>query len=176
MKPIITGVFLAGCLHSGLPAHAQAPETTVAFQMPVNVESWRADIVGQNGIYRFQQVQGACQITFAQNLGADAARAAGRTPRDTLKAYVQRLSTQVGDVVRSRAPDLKLRASTGDPVTFVSEEVSYRGKDGIEYRNRIATQWVEVVELLIVTACPSSQWETQGAAIDAFITKVAVHR
>lgn len=169
-------VFLAGWVFPALPVHAQNPETTVAFEMPLNVERWQTDIVGQNGIYRFRQVRGACQITFVQNLGADAARAAGRTPRDAIEAYVQRLSAQVGDVARSKAPDLELRASTGDPVTFLSEEVSYRGKDGTDYRNRIATQWVEAVELLIVAACPSSEWETQGGAIDAFITKVSVHR
>lgn len=176
MRPILTGVFLAGCLFSGLPAYAQNPESTVAFEMPLNVDNWRPDIVGQNGMYRFRQIQGACQITFAQNLGADAAKAAGRTPADTIEAYVQRLSAQVGDVARRKAPDLELRASAGGPVPFLSEEVSYRGQDGTDYRNRIATQWVEAVELLIITACPSGEWETQGAAIDAFITKVSVHR
>jgi hypothetical protein len=176
MKAIFAGALVAGSLVSGLPAHAQNPESTVAFEMPVNVESWRPDIVAQNGMYRFRQVQGACQITFVQNLGADAAKAAGRTPRDTIEAYVRRLSKQVDDVARSKAPDLALRANSGEPVSFLSEAVSYRGQDGTEYRNRIATQWVEAVELLIIAACPSSEWKTQEAAIDAFITKVSVHR
>lgn len=176
MKPIIAGVLLAGCLLSGFPAYAQDPESTVAFEMPVDVDNWRPDIVGQNGIYRFQQVQGACQITFAQNLGADTAKAAGRTPRDTIEAYVQRLSAQVGNVARMKAPHLELGANSGDPVTFLSEEVGYRGKDGTEYHNRIATQWVEAVELVIVAACPSGEWQAQRAAIDAFITEVSVHR
>ncbi|WP_054311283.1 hypothetical protein [Mesorhizobium sp. 1M-11] len=176
MKRISAGALLAGWLVSGFPAHAQSPESTVAFEMPINVESWRPDIVGQNGMYRFRQVSGACQITFAQNLGADAARAAGRTPGDTIEAYARKLKSQVGDVARNKLPDLKLRASTGDPVAFLSEEASYRGKDGIHYRNRIATQWVEAVELLIVAACPSAEWKRQAAAVDAFIAKVTIHR
>lgn len=176
MRSIIAGVILGGCLLPGLPAFAQKSDPTVAFEMPISVDGWRTDILGQNGMYRFRQVQGGCQITFVQNLGADAARAAGRTPADTIDAYVQRLSAQVGDVARSKAPDLALRAVTGDRVGFQSELVRYRGQDRIEYRNRIATQWVDAVELLIVAACPSDQWETQGAAIEAFIAKVSIHR
>src|SRR3546814_115839 len=83
MRSIIAGALLASCI---LSANALAAEATTAFQMPLNVENWRADILGRNGMYRFRQVQGACQITFAQNLGADAAKAAGRTPRDTIEA------------------------------------------------------------------------------------------
>ncbi|MGS1097314.1 hypothetical protein ACVCNR_22470 (plasmid) [Aquamicrobium terrae] len=176
MRPIVAAVFLVGGLLCGLPASAQTPGSTAAFEMPLNVDDWRPDIVGQNGMYRFRQAQGGCQITFVQNLGADAAKAAGRTTADTIEAYVKRLSAQVGDVMRTKAPDLVLRANIGNPVTFMSEEVRYRGNDGAEYRNRIATQWVEAVELLIVAACPSSEWESQKAAIDAFINKVSVHR
>jgi hypothetical protein len=124
MRPIIAGIFLAGWLATGLPAHAQNPETTVAFEMPLNAENWKPDIVGQNGIYRFRQVHGACQITFSQNLGADAARAAGRTPHDALDIYVQRLDARFGEIARGKGPDLKLRARTGDPVVFPTVEVS----------------------------------------------------
>ncbi|TKT69451.1 hypothetical protein [Aquamicrobium sp. LC103] len=175
MRLVFAAAFLAGWLF-GLSANAQNPEADVAFEMPVDVKNWRPDIIGQNGVYRFQQVQGGCQITFVQNLGADAAKAAGRTPHDTIEAYVQQLSVQVGDLTRSKTPDMELHASNGEPVAFFSEEISYRGQDGTDYRNRIATQWVNAVELLIIAACPSSEWEAQSAAIDAFITKVSVHR
>lgn len=176
MRLIVASISLIGCLTSNLPAHAQARESTVAFEMPLNVDGWRPDIVGQNGMYRFRQAQGGCQITFVQNLGADAAKAAGRTPKDTIEAYVQKLRAQVGEVTRSQAPELELRTKQGEPVTFLAEDVTYRGRDSTDYRNRIATQWVEAVELLIVSACPSSEWERQAAAVDAFVAKVTVHR
>ena len=127
-------------------------------------------------MYRFRQAQGNCKMTFVQNLGAAAAKAAGHTPKDTIEVYVQKLSMQVGELTRDQAPDLELRANRGDPVSFLTEDVSYRGQDGTEYRNRIVTQWVEAVELLIVSACPSSEWESQAASIDAFMAKVIVHR
>ncbi|MBO9352653.1 hypothetical protein GG851_01515 [Bordetella petrii] len=173
MKSIVAGALLASCV---LSTTAQAAEATVAFQMPLNIENWKPDILGRNGMYRFRQVRGACQITFAQNLGADAAKAAGRTPRDTLEVYVRQLGTRMRDVTRSKAPDLELRANTGDPIALLSEEVAYRGNDGVDYRNRLSAQWVGSVELLIIAGCPATEWGRQQAAINAFIGKVSVHR
>ena len=176
MRFIFAVVFLAGGLFSGLSAKAQNPEATVAFEMPVNVKSWQPDVFGQSGMYRFRQVHGACQITFVQNLGADRAKAAGRTPLDTIETYVRRLSAQVGEVTRSDAASLELRTNQGGPITFQAEDITYRGRDSVDYRNRIATQWVGAVELMIIAACPSSAWERQSDAVDAFIAKVTVHR
>lgn len=176
MRLIVAGILLAGSLIPASSLNAQNIGPSVAFEMPLDIENWQPDIVGQNGIYRFRQAQGDCQITFVQNLGVDEAEAAGGTPRDTIENYVQQLASEVGNVERSEVPDLELLTSTGDPVTFLSEEVSYRGSDGMDYRNRISTQWIDAVELLIIAACPSSQWEERQAELESFFGKVSVHR
>lgn len=89
---------------------------------------------------------------------------------------MQQLASEVGNVERSEVPDLKLLTSTGDRVTFLSEEVSYRGSDGTDYRNRISAQWIDAVEFLIIAACPSSQWEERQAELESFLGKASVHR
>jgi hypothetical protein len=157
-------------------AQDQDPQAQAAFGMPMNVDNWRADVIGQNGVYRFRQVKGSCQITFVQNLGVEAAKAAGQTVSDSIAAYVRRLGKQVGAVSNNEAPDLELHANRGDAVTFLSEEISYRGRDGRDYRNRIAAQWVGRVELLIVAGCPSNEWKNQEDSINAFLTKVSVNQ
>lgn len=96
--------------------------------MPTSVEAWRLDTLGQNGASRFRQAYGNCQITFGQNLGADAARAKGQSPRQSIDAYIDRVAAAVGRVERVGVDAINLRSSAGERVPFVSAEFAYIGK------------------------------------------------
>jgi hypothetical protein len=140
MRSSIAISVFVGCLALSLDARGDTTQTMAAFVMPADFDNWKPDIVGRNGMYRFRQSDGKCQITFAQNRGAGAARAAGRDPRDTLDAYIGSLTAKVGEVRRSEAPALELPLATGEKVRFISEEIAYTGDDNVAYHNRISTQ------------------------------------
>lgn len=176
-----TSLLLALTLLAGLAgtvpdAFAQSPERTAAFGMPADFDQWQPDIFGQNGAYRFRQVDGNCQVTFAQNRGADAARAAGREPRHSLNAYIDRVAAEVGRVERAEVDAFELLAGADGRVPFVSAEFAYEGKDKVEYHNRISAAWIDDVELLIIAACPASEWLAGRQLIDAFTSKVTITR
>jgi len=155
-------------------ARAQSPEPAAAFAMPTDLDDWQPDIFGDNGIYRFLQVEGDCQITFIQNHGVDVARAGGHEPRDSIEAYIESVAANVGQVERSAADDLALKSDSGEPVPFVSAAFAYLGHDAVEHRNRISAAWVGDIELLIIAACPVSQWPEGQPRMDAFIGRTSV--
>lgn len=169
---------LAVSLWAGLAgdtdALAQSPEKVAAFSMPVNVDQWRPDIFGQNGAYRFRQIGGNCQITFGQNRGADAARANGEDLRHGIDAFVDRVAAEVGKVERVEVDAVELKSDTGEMVPFTSTEFAYLGKDAVGYHNRISMAWIGDVELLIVAACPSTEWLAGRPLIDAFVGKTSI--
>lgn len=146
----------------------------VAFAMPADDDLWRPDIVGQNGAYRFREVAGNCQITFAQNRGANAAREAGQDPRQSMNAYMDGVARQVGRLERVEMDALQIASGADAKVAFPSFEFAYVGQDGLEYQNRISAAWVGDVELLIIAACPVSEWLAGRLLIDAFIGKVSI--
>ena len=155
-------------------AMARNPGKEALFAMPADFDQWRPDVFGQNGAYRFRQVDGNCQVTFGQNRGADAARAAGKTPQHGLDAYIDRVAAEVGRVERVGVDPLRIRSGGDESVPFVSSEFAYLGKDGVEYHNRISMAWVGDIELLVVAACPASEWLAGRPRIDAFIDKVSI--
>ena len=159
---------------TGSGALAQSSGNRAAFSMPTGVEAWRLDTLGQNGAYRFRQAHGNCQITFGQNLGADAARAKGQNPRQSIDAYIDRVAAAVGRVERVEVDALELKSSAGEEVPFVSVEFAYRGKDKVEYQNRISAAWIDDVELLIVAACPAAEWLAGRHLIDALVGKTSI--
>lgn len=165
---------LAGLAVGNSDTLAQSLETMAAFSMPVNVDQWRPDIFGQNGAYRFRQVGGNCQITFGQNRGADAARANGQDPRHGINAYIDRVAAAVGKVERIEVDAVELKSEAGEVVPFASTEFAYLGKDTVEYHNRISVAWINDVELLIVAACPSTEWLAGSPLIDAFLDKTSI--
>lgn len=173
--PLMASLF-AGGVATVSDAAAQDSGKEAAFAMPADFDQWRPDIFGQNGAYRFRQVDGNCQITFGQNRGADAARAAGREPRHGIDAYIDRVSAQVGKVERAEVDALQIKSDLDESVPFVSAEFAYLGKDGVEYHNRISMAWVGNVELLIVAACPAAEWLSSQSPIDVFIDKVSIAR
>lgn len=173
-------VSLAVTLFAGLVATfsdalAQTPEKEAAFAMPAEFDQWRPDVFGQNGAYRFRQIDGNCQVTFGQNRGADAARAAGQEPRHGVNAYIDRVAAQIGRVERVEVDSLQIK-SGHESVPFVSAEFAYIGKDNVEYHNRISMAWIGNVELLIVAACPASEWLANRSGINGFIDKVSIMR
>ena len=170
----LAAALLAGLAVGGTDALAQSPEKVAAFSMPVNVDRWRPDILGQNGAYRFRQIDGNCQITFGQNRGADAARADGRDLRHSIDAFVDRVAAEVGKVERVEVDAVELKSDAGDMVPFTSAEFAYLGKDKVGYHNRISMAWIGDVELLIVAACPSSEWLAGRPLIDAFVEKTSI--
>ncbi|WP_019171844.1 hypothetical protein [Pseudaminobacter salicylatoxidans] len=159
---------------TGSDALAQSSGNSAAFSMPANIAAWRLDALRQNGVYRFGQVDGNCQITFGQNLGADAARAKGLNPRQSMGAYIDRVAAAVGRVERVEVDAVELKSSTGDGVLFASIEFAYMGKDKVEYQNRISAAWIGDVELLIVAACPAAEWFAGRPLIDAFVSKTSI--
>ncbi len=165
---------LTGIAIPGADALAQSLETTAAFSMPVNVDQWRPDVLGQNGAYRFRQINGNCQITFGQNRGADASRAGGEDVRHSIDAYIDRVATEVGKVERVEVDAVELKSDAGEMVPFASTEFAYLGKDNVGYHNRISVAWIGDVELLIVAACPSTGWLAGRPLIDAFVEKASV--
>lgn len=169
-------VLLAGFVWASTDVRAQSPGTSAAFAMPAHFDEWRPDVFGQNGAYRFRQTNGNCQITLAQNRGAQAARAAGQEPRDSLNAYIDRVAAQVGRLERAEVDGFELAAGPNGKVPFVSSEFAYEGNDKVEYHNRISAAWIDDVELLIVSACPVSEWLSARQSIDAFINKVSITR
>lgn len=164
----------AGVGMTGSGALAQSSGNKAAFSMPVNVEAWRLDTLGQNGAYRFRQADGNCRITFGQNLGADAARAKGQSPRQSIDAYIDRVAAAVGRVERVEVDALELKSGASEQVPFVSVEFAYRGKDKVEYHNRISAAWIGDVELLIVAACPAAEWLAARSSIEAFVGKTSI--
>jgi len=44
----------------------------------------------------------------------------------------------------------------------------------VEHRNRISAAWVGDIELLIIAACPVSQWPEGQPRMDAFIGRTSV--
>lgn len=167
---------LAGLAGASPDAFAQSPESTAAFGMPADFDQWKPDIFGQNGAYRFRQVGGNCQVTFLQNRGVSAARAAGQEPRHSLDAYIDQVGAQVGRVERVEVDPFDLPSDPYGKVSFVSTEFAYEGKDRIEYHNRISAAWIDDVELLIIAACPASEWLAGRQSVDAFIDKVTIGR
>lgn len=167
---------LAGLAGTSPDAFAQSAESTAAFAMPADFDQWQPDIFGQNGAYRFRQVEGNCQITFMQNRGADAARAAGQEPRHSLDAYIERVDAQVGRLERADVDTFELEAGPDKKVPFVSAEIAYEGNDDVEYQNRISVGWTGDVELLIIAACPVSEWLAGRQSIEAFVNKVTITR
>jgi hypothetical protein len=155
-------------------ALAQSLETMAAFSMPVGVEQWQPDIFGQNGAYRFRQVGGNCQITFGQNRGADAARANGQDTRHGIDTYIDRVEAEVGKVERVEVEAVEIEAETGETVPFASTEFAYLGKDTVGYHNRISMAWIGDIELLIVAACPSTEWLSGTPLIDAFLDETSI--
>src|SRR5690606_16677902 len=131
------------------------------------------DIFGQNGAYRFRQNDGNCQITFGQNHGADAARATGQDTRHGIDAYIDRVSAEVGRVERIEVDAVELMTEAGEIVPFTSTEFAYLGKDAVGYHNRISMAWIGDVELLIVAACPSTEWLSGTPLIDAFLAQTS---
>jgi len=170
----LAGMLLAGSVIAGSEALAQSAGNTATFQMPADFDQWQPDILGHNGAYRFRQVNGNCQITFGQNRGADAARSAGQNPKHSVDAYVDRIAAEVGRVERVEVDTLELKSREGELVPFVSTEFAYMGKDGVEYHNRISAAWMGDVELLIVSACPASEWLASRTLIDAFVGKATI--
>lgn len=166
---LLTGLF--GTIAAAL---AEQPSTTAAFVMPTDFEEWQPDILGQDGAYRFRQIDGNCQITFAQNLGAQAARAAGHEPTHSIDAYIDGVTAQIGDVEREEADTLELASGPDETIPFVSAEISYEGEDEVAYHNMISAEWIDDVELLIIAACPASEWPEGRQLIDAFIDEVTI--
>ncbi len=171
---VLSAVLSIGLVGAGGDVHAQAPERLAAFAMPANSGEWRPDIFGEKGAYRFRQVDGNCQITLGQNRGADAARAEGRNPRGGIDAYIARVAENVGRVERVNVDPIELTSDAGGTVAFTTSEFAYLGNDGVEYHNRISMAWVGDVELLIVAACPASEWLAGRVLLDQFIGKVSV--
>lgn len=165
--------FLAGLVGTGPAALAREP--TAAFAMPADFGRWRPDTFVHNA-YRFRQADGNCVVTFIQNRGADAARAAGREPRHSLDAYVEGVKARMERVERAEVDAFELSAGTNGKVRFVADEIAYVGQDHIEYHNRISAAWVGDVELVIVAACPASEWLAGRQSIDALVNKVTITR
>lgn len=174
--PLALLTLLAGLAGASPDAFAQSSESTAAFGMPADFDQWKPDIFGQNGAYRFRQVGGNCQVTFLQNRGVSAARAAGQEPRHSLDAYIDQVSAQVGRVERVEVDTFDVPSDPYGKVSFVSTEFAYEGKDRIEYHNRISAAWIDDVELLIIAACPASEWLAGRQSVDAFIDKVTIGR
>jgi hypothetical protein len=162
------------------PQLPQPIKTTAGFVFPADFKNWNPDVFGHNGLYRFRQTSGNCQITFVQNRGADAARAAGRGPQSTLDAYIGGVAARIGKLTRNKAPTLELSRNwvnphaTGERVTFISEEIAYTGNDAVAYHNRVLAQWMGDVELLIIAACPSAEWNRSQNLLDSFLKQVSI--
>jgi len=77
-------------------------------------------------------------------------------------------------VERVEVDALELKSSAGEEVPFVSVEFAYRGKDKVEYQNRISAAWIDDVELLIVAACPAAEWLAGRHLIDALVGKTSI--
>jgi len=174
LAAFLAALLLAEPFWASTGALAETPGKLATFAMPADFEQWRPDILGENGTYRFRQVDGKCQITFAQNRGANAARAAGQDPSNSLNAYIDRLAAQVGRLERTEAGTFDVRSGGNERVSFISMEFAYMGNDKIEYHNRISGAWVGNVELLIIAACPVSEWLSGRLSIDAVIEKVSI--
>ena len=167
---------LAGLVAAGTDARAETPGKSAGFAMPATSDQWRPDVFGKNGAYRFRQTEGNCQVTFVQNRGADAARAAGRQPRDSIDGYIDAVAAKVGRLERTDVDALEIASSAGERVPFVSMEFAYVGKDTIEYHNRISGAWLDDVELVVIAACPVSEWLAGRPSIDALIDEVSITR
>lgn len=174
LAAFLAALLLAETFWASTDALAESPGKLATFAMPADFEQWHPDILGKNGAYRFRQVDGKCQVTFAQNRGANAARAAGQNPSNSLNAYIDRLAAQVGRLERTEAGTLGVRSGANERVSFISMEFAYMGNDKIEYHNRISGAWVGDIELLIIAACPVSEWLSGRLSIDAFIDKVSI--
>jgi hypothetical protein len=170
----LAATLFAGLIVTASDALAQNPGKEAAFAMPADFDPWRPDIFGQNGAYRFRQADGNCQITFGQNRGADAARAAGQEPRHGVNTYIDRVAAKVGRVERAEVDALQMKSDLEERVPFVSAEFAYMGNDSVEYHNWISMAWVGNVELLVVAACPASEWLENRPRIDVFIDKVSI--
>jgi hypothetical protein len=155
-------------------------ELTPGFVFPTDFRNWNPDVFGRNGMFRFRQTNGNCQVTFAQNRGADAARVAGRGPQNSLDAYIDGVTARISKLTRNKAPTVELSRNwvnphaAGEKVTFISEEIAYTGKDNVAYHNRISVQWVGDVELLIIAACPSAEWNRSQDLLDTFLNNVSI--
>lgn len=169
----LTLTLLAGFAGTGSDAVAQSGERMAAFAMPADFGQWRPDTFVHNA-YRFRQADGNCVVTFIQNRGADAARAAGREPRHSIDAYVEGVKARVERVERAEADAFELSSGPDEKVRFVAAEIAYVGQDHIEYHNRISAAWVDDVELVIVSACPASEWLAGRESIDALVNEVTI--
>jgi hypothetical protein len=156
------------------PQVSHSTKATAAFSLPLGLDNWKADIVERNGMYRFRQTNGNCQLTFVQNRGADAARATGRGVRSTLDAYIAGVAARVAKLTRNKAATMELSRVAGKKVTFISEEISYTGNDNVTYHNRISAQWIGDVELLIIAACPSAAWNGSQSLLNDFLSKASI--
>ncbi len=167
---------LAGLVGAGPAAFARSSEPMAAFAMPADFGQWRPDAFVHNA-YRFRQADGNCVVTFIQNRGADAARAAGREPRHSLDAYVEGVKARMERVERAEVDAFELSSGADEgKVRFIADEIAYVGKDHIEYHNRISAAWVDDVELVIVAACPAAEWLAGRQSIDALVNKVTITR
>lgn len=170
----LAGMLLAALIVVGSDALARSPGNTAAFRMPADFDHWQPDILGHNGAYRFRQVNGNCQITFVQNRGADAAHAVGQKSQHSIDAYINRVAAKVGRVERVEVDTFELKSKEGNLVPFISTEFAYMGNDDVEYHNRISAAWIGDVELLIISACPASDWIMGRSLINAFVSKATV--
>lgn len=155
-------------------AQAEPSEKLAAFAMPADIEQWHPDIIGMNGAYRFREVDGECQITFAQNRGVNAARASGQDLHHSVNSYIDRVAERMERLERTEVDAVKIKSYTNERIPFVSMEFAYMGEDKAEYQSRISAAWLGDVELLVIAACPVSEWLAGRVLIDEFMDKVSI--
>ncbi|GAA1103001.1 hypothetical protein [Nocardiopsis composta] len=144
-----------------------------AWGMPAALGDWEMDAAGENGIYNFTRENG-CQVTLSQNTGAEADAEAGLTPADAVDAImdrtgqeVQGMSVQAGEAREVSAPD-------GTAVVFETRQATYTGQDGVDYTLRAGAEWIDDVELVVMTSCPTAEWDTAQGDFDEFFDETSV--
>lgn len=150
---------------------------TIAFAFPASPQGWKAEVFGDNGIYKYKNNSNTCQVTFQQNKGVTAAVNSGLTLDADINSVIDGTSKLLtkNDLKVGSTGTHAYTASDGKQIDFVTRQATYTGNDGVPYTIEVAGQWIGDYEFIVISACSTSDWNKSIDILNDFTKKVSLN-